>query len=443
MVAEHHRERRELNDRARALLAADGTLTGPALAVDDIEFRAGDEVIARAQDRSLRPAGGNRMSFVRNGTRGTVLAVTEHGLQVDFAGRGPIDVPVEFLDREIRPGVRGGLAHSYCLTSHAAQGETYEAARHLGTDRSTRPGVYVGLTRGRTDVQLYVLRHAAIDPPVVDDNLPRLAAPTTPVDALADQLALHGPERLAREVDPSAPTVTRLRTSTPLPELERAADGSDHVARALMAEHQRIAAQATVAPPPDLADRLGPRPNGGPERRAWDRAVAATAIYRAHWGTAPPEPAATDAQRAAWARAHTARHDAAVATRAALPASNLLAERAHVTDPRRLTVIGDALAIQVRRAIRSPAPYLLDLLGPPPPQDSPAHQRWNDLARAIERYRHHTLGLNPIDGPAAAHRNPLTKAIGPCPVDPAQARQWRRLGTEARRHERATQTLGR
>jgi conjugative relaxase-like TrwC/TraI family protein len=434
MVAEHHSERRELNRRARALLAADGTLTGSALVVDETEFRAGDEVIARTQDRSLRPTDGNRASFVRNGTRGIVLAASDGGLSVDFAGRGPIEIPLSFLDREIRPGVRGGLVHSYCLTSHAAQGETYEAARHLGTDRSTRPGVYVGLTRGRSDVRLYVLRHAAIEPPAIDDNLPRLATATTPLDALTDQLAVHGPEQLARELDPSAPAVTHLRANTTLTDLEASADHTDHAARALVAQHLQIAARATVAPPPDLSDRLGPRPTGGPERRAWDRAVAATAIYRAHWGIGAPQTTASDRQRATWARAQTACHDAAVAVRSARPAATLLTERTCTSDPARLSLIGDALAIQVGRAMRHPAPYLVDLLGAQPPDESPARQRWNDLARAIERYRHNTLGLNPVDGPVSGHRGAMEAAIGPGPTDADQARPWRRLRAELGRH---------
>jgi hypothetical protein len=278
------------------------------------------------------------------------------------------------------------------------------------------------------------LRHAAIEPPTVDDNLPRLAITTPPVDALADQLAVHGPEQLAREVDPSAPAVTYLRANTTLSALAASADDSDAAARALVAEHLQMAARATVAPPLDLTDQLGPRPTGGPERRAWDRVVTATAVYRAHWGTDAPGPAAADRQRAAWARATAARHNAAVAVRAARPAAALLTERAHTTDPARLSLIGDALAIQVGRALRHPAPYLLDLLGPPPPDESPARQQWNDLARAVERYRHHTLGLNPLDGPISGLRGALEAAIGPSPTDPAPLRPWQRLRAEISRH---------
>lgn len=70
MTAEHHAERRELNLRARALLVADGTLTGPELCVAGLAFRAGDEVIARVPNRELRAEGANRNAYVRNGSLG-------------------------------------------------------------------------------------------------------------------------------------------------------------------------------------------------------------------------------------------------------------------------------------------------------------------------------------------------------------------------------------
>jgi len=77
---------------------------------------------------------------------------------VDFERRGPVVIPGAYLAKAIRPGVTGILAHSYALTSHAAQGETYESGRHLATDRSSRGGVYVGLSRGRSDARLYAVR---------------------------------------------------------------------------------------------------------------------------------------------------------------------------------------------------------------------------------------------------------------------------------------------
>ena len=94
MVAEHHHERRALNRRAQALLLADDTLTGPGIDIADSTFHIGDHVITHEQHRGLRPAAGDRGSYLRNGTRGVVINITAAdtetpGLVVDFENRVP------------------------------------------------------------------------------------------------------------------------------------------------------------------------------------------------------------------------------------------------------------------------------------------------------------------------------------------------------------------
>ncbi len=74
---------------------------------------------------------------------------------VDFERRGQVEVGEAHLTKRVRPGVVGQLAHVYAVTSNMAQGETYQAGRHLTSDASSRQGVYVGLTRGRSDARLY------------------------------------------------------------------------------------------------------------------------------------------------------------------------------------------------------------------------------------------------------------------------------------------------
>src|SRR5439155_8814861 len=200
MVAEHHRERRALNTRARIMLAAAGELTGPTLEVGAHEFRAGDEVICRAPAKDLHPAGQPRR-YLRNGTRGTVIAVhhdPQPAITVDFEHRGPIRVPAEFLTRELRPGVHGGFTYSYALTTHAAQGHTHDAARTLATDGSSRPGIYVGLTRGQHDSRLYAVRRRDLRAdPEAEDHLPRLEDDKTALEAVTDRLITTGNEHLA------------------------------------------------------------------------------------------------------------------------------------------------------------------------------------------------------------------------------------------------------
>lgn len=289
MIAEHHFERRELNNRARALLAADGTLTGPVLEAGDQSFQSGDIVIARAQDRSLRPDGGGRGSHVRNGTRGTVLEVHagpgREGLLVDFDRKGQVFVPRSFVETEVRRGVTGGLTHAYALTSHAAQGETYEAGRHLATDRSWKEGVYVGLSRGRTDVKLYAVRHHDLAPKIDDDpGLPRLEQETADTrKAVADRLTSIGSELLATEQDHLGLEANRLRHLDP-PTLHRLAEalGPESVERRAWDNRRaEIATAGWLEPAEDVLAALGPRPEPGAARLRWDRAAGAIAVHHA------------------------------------------------------------------------------------------------------------------------------------------------------------------
>jgi len=53
------------------------------------------------------------------------------------------------------------MAHSYALTTHAAQGDTYDAARPIATDASSSKSIYVGVTRAEHDIRLYVVFQSA------------------------------------------------------------------------------------------------------------------------------------------------------------------------------------------------------------------------------------------------------------------------------------------
>ncbi len=137
---------------------ADGSLTGPSLDLPGVSFRAGDEVIALQGDRTLRPAGAAYRDHVKIVERGTVVGVrldkelSKSSLVVNFERRGRVEVGYSHLTHRVRPGVVGRLAHSYALTTYAAQGETYEAGRGLATEQAMRAGVYVALSRGRSEV---------------------------------------------------------------------------------------------------------------------------------------------------------------------------------------------------------------------------------------------------------------------------------------------------
>ena len=199
MTAEHHFERRELNARARALLAADGTLRGPELTIAGLSFRSGDEVIARITDRSLRAEGGSRGAYVRNGSLGNVVELRSNELLVEFARWGQVAVPLAYLERQVSSGVRGGLQHAYALTTHAAQGETFAAAAPLVTDASSAEGAYVGITRGQFELSAVVIRRRDLSGTRGDDQLPVLRDETSALLAAERGLRARGPEVLASE----------------------------------------------------------------------------------------------------------------------------------------------------------------------------------------------------------------------------------------------------
>lgn len=200
MTAEHHFERRELNVRARALLTSDGTLRGPEFRVGELCFQAGDEVITRIADRSLRAEGAKRDAYVRNGSLGTVMAVRDESLVIHFERWGRIDVPLSYMERKLPSGVVGGLQYAYALTTHAAQGETFAAAAPLITDASSPEGVYVGITRGQFDLQAVVIRQRDLIAPLNDDDLPVLVDDTDAMRATTKRLETTDAALLASEL---------------------------------------------------------------------------------------------------------------------------------------------------------------------------------------------------------------------------------------------------
>lgn len=289
MIAEHHFERAQLNARARSMLAADGTLHGPTLDVAGQRFQAGDEVMVRQQARHLAPSDDPK-AYLRNGSRGVIAAVdlspNGEGLWVDIERGGRVLVPRAFLEAEVRQGVVGGLTHAYAMTSHAAQGETYAAGRHLATDRSSHEGVYVGLSRGKEDVHLYAVRQDQLTPNLTDDpQLPRLVPETRHArDAVAARLTTSPEERPAILHDPDAVESARLAETTPAVELSRQArhEGPGSVAdRAWARRRDVIETRACLHPDPSTMQLLGTRPTPGPDRTMWERATGAFAVHRA------------------------------------------------------------------------------------------------------------------------------------------------------------------
>jgi hypothetical protein len=147
MMARTRRDVDELNTRARQAAAAAGHIRGPVLLDGTREWRAGDLLRARRNDRTI-PLG---TSHVRNGDRFTVLAPTPDGgglLVDDIAGRGRTTLPAAY--------VRAHADYGWASTIDGAQGATTDIGVLLATPGIDREHLYVGLTRGRAANHVHV-----------------------------------------------------------------------------------------------------------------------------------------------------------------------------------------------------------------------------------------------------------------------------------------------
>jgi conjugative relaxase-like TrwC/TraI family protein len=297
MLAERQADAELLNRAARARLAADGRLQGPAVRVVGREFQAGDEVITLTQaGHTLVPHGQPRSAYIRTGTIGEVVTVDPScgTLTVHFPGRGQVEVDRAYLTYRFPDGRDGGLAHAYALTAHKAQGATLPTARAVAAEDTSRAGLYVMLSRAHHDLRAYLIARADLDHAPDDETwLPILTGAGDPVDRLAARLDAAQPERLATERNPHAAAAHQLRLRHNLAELtdlrhQAEAGRRPDLDPAVLAWAERAAETAvrTAAvcdPVPALVEAIGQRPSQGPDRDSWDATVSALALYRARY----------------------------------------------------------------------------------------------------------------------------------------------------------------
>jgi len=127
---------------------------------DGTRVSAGDVVITRHNDRSNRGRDG---SWVKNGDRWVVREVDRSGdLHVARAGHQArrlgetVRLPADYVAQHVQLG--------YASTVHGAQGATVDTTHTVVTGAESRQGLYVALTRGRHENQLYL----SDDEPVPD-----------------------------------------------------------------------------------------------------------------------------------------------------------------------------------------------------------------------------------------------------------------------------------
>ncbi|MGW0021629.1 MobF family relaxase [Rhodococcus sp. NPDC003382] len=119
---------------------------------DELTAGRGDIVLTRSNRRDLNPSGGKKAgSFVRNGDLWEVLDVLpERGaLTVRHLEHGGIlTLPADYINAHVQLG--------YASTVHRAQGVTVDTAHAVITPDMDRSGLYVAVTRARTDNRFYV-----------------------------------------------------------------------------------------------------------------------------------------------------------------------------------------------------------------------------------------------------------------------------------------------
>jgi conjugative relaxase-like TrwC/TraI family protein len=167
MIARDNSTRTMLNNRARELLVRERAIAAEGVTIADQEFRVGDRVIARRNDRHRD---------IDNGTLGRVADIDHR--------TGAMTVVTDSGERRVLDATYATehLEHAYALTGHGAHGATVEWAGVIGRPSEfTREWAYTSLSRARSRTRVYVIAEA------------------TAGQREREQYALPEPERTAEE----------------------------------------------------------------------------------------------------------------------------------------------------------------------------------------------------------------------------------------------------
>jgi conjugative relaxase-like TrwC/TraI family protein len=247
----------KLNDTVIARLVARGELDAETAPYGPAHYRLGQRIVLRRNSSAEETIDGEAIT-VANGQLGTVISADERRIVVQL-DRGP---QVALDDRYLRRG--GDLAHAYALTSHRAQGGTWDMAIAVGADGLYREGAYVELSRGTHENLIVVTepeaaeleRQAGLELARHDNGITPADELPLDLDAeLTDRLGRSRAKHLAHTVDPDAAIVDLLARRHRYEQLmarHRCAANAERVAShevgaertALVAERERIEAVA-------------------------------------------------------------------------------------------------------------------------------------------------------------------------------------------------------
>ena len=146
----------EINGKIREHLKDKGMLERETiLTLKEKDFSLGETLVFLKNEKhhvSILNEKGERLfkEFIKNGTRGTLESVTEKGeaiVRLNKHQRAVFD-----------PQTYDAMDYGYAVTTHKSQGQTVDFTVIAASKHMDAKGVYVAMTRHRSDVQLYYAR---------------------------------------------------------------------------------------------------------------------------------------------------------------------------------------------------------------------------------------------------------------------------------------------
>ncbi len=201
MIVTTNEQAAVLSERARHALQTAGIVsTGPTVRLRTNSASAGDHIVTRRNDRTLRTSDD---SWVTNGSRWIVQTVGPRG---DIRARhadshATVTLPADYAAAHV------DLA--YATTAHRAQGATVDIGHLIIDDNLTHPSLYVGLTRGRVSNHIWSTTETqhGETPATIEERLSKtITAETTAPVSVHDAI---NPERTPR---PAPDRPARLTT---------------------------------------------------------------------------------------------------------------------------------------------------------------------------------------------------------------------------------------
>ena len=230
-----------LNTAAIAHLVGTGELADtPQHAYGTTPLRVGERIVVRRNSDRTHDAGG--VTAVVNGHTGVVTALSPdaHCVTIALDGGSTVDLDAAYLRRG------GHVTHAYALTSHRAQGGTWDVAIAVGAESLHREAAYVQLSRGVhanhiivTDPEATALLDAARrDTARHDRGITHPDDEPDPAeDHLTHRLARSNVKHLAHALDSDVSRIDQLATQVPCPDLEAWAQRARYGEHLTTAEH--------------------------------------------------------------------------------------------------------------------------------------------------------------------------------------------------------------